>query len=79
MIEFLVNDMTCGHCVAVITQAIKSVDSSAQVEIDLANKRMRVRALANTQQLETAINNAGYTPIRVGATASARQDSEDYI
>lgn len=69
MIEFQVNNMTCGHCVAAITKAIKSVDSSAKVEIDLASKRVRVRASADAQELETAINEAGYTPVRVGATS----------
>lgn len=67
MIEFQVNDMSCGHCVAAITKAVKSVDSSAEVDIDLASKRVRVRALADAQALETAISEAGYTPVRVGA------------
>ena len=35
MIEFQVNDMTCGHCAGVITKALKSVDPTAQVEIDI--------------------------------------------
>lgn len=69
MIEFQINDMTCGHCVAVITQAVKSVDSSVKVEINLASKRVRVHTLANTQELETAISDAGYTPVRVSASA----------
>lgn len=69
MIEFQVNNMTCGHCVAAITKAVKSVDSSAKVEIDLASKRVRVHASADAQELETAINETGYTPVRVGATS----------
>lgn len=67
MIEFQVNDMTCGHCVATITKAVKSVDASAEVDIDLPNKRVRVHTLADAQAIENAINEAGYTPIRWGA------------
>ena len=40
MISFQVNDMTCGHCVATITKAVRSVDHGAKVEIDLAAHRV---------------------------------------
>ena len=31
MIEFTVNDMTCGHCASTITKAVKEVDAAARV------------------------------------------------
>jgi len=68
MIEFQVNDMTCGYCAGVITKALKAVDPAAQVEIDIAGKCVRVLASANTKEFETAIRDAGYMPVRVGAT-----------
>ncbi len=68
MLEFQVTNMTCGHCASVITKALHSVDPAAQVEIDFAGKRVRVRTSATTQALETALRDAGYTPVRVGAT-----------
>ena len=67
MIEFQVNDMTCGHCAGVITKAVKSVDAAAHIAIDVPGKRVRVQATTQTQAIEAAIREAGYTPIRVGA------------
>lgn len=65
MIEFQVNDMTCGHCVGAITQAIAAVDASAKVEIDLPTHRVRIKGSDQVEALRTAIVEAGYTPIRV--------------
>lgn len=62
MIEFQVNDMTCGHCVNAITQAIAAVDASAQVEIDLSTHRVRIRGNENVAAMQAAIVEAGYTP-----------------
>lgn len=42
MIGLNVNDMTCGHCVAAVTRAAKSVDWSAAVQVDLQSGRQRV-------------------------------------
>ena len=66
MIAFDVNDMSCGHCVGAITQAVKSVDPGAQVEIDLASHRVTIQpAQASEQVLADAIREAGYTPLPV--------------
>lgn len=62
MIEFQVNDMTCGHCVNAITQAIAAVDASAQVEIDLPSHRVRISGNDNVEAIQAAIVEAGYTP-----------------
>lgn len=63
MIAFDVNDMSCGHCVGAITQAVKSVDPAAQVEVDLASHRVTIQtAQASEQALADAIREAGYTP-----------------
>ena len=63
MIEFEVNDMTCGHCVGAITQAIAAVDASAKVEIDLPTHRVRIDGHPNVEALRAAITEAGYTPV----------------
>ncbi|HEX5686522.1 MAG TPA: heavy-metal-associated domain-containing protein [Ideonella sp.] len=63
MIAFDVNDMSCGHCVGAITQAVTAADPGAQVEVDLANHRVTIQpALAGEQALAQAIREAGYTP-----------------
>ena len=63
MIEFKVDDMTCGHCVAAITQAVKDVDAQGRVEVDLQAKRVRVESARPAAQIRAAIEEAGYTPI----------------
>ena len=66
MIEFQVNDMTCGHCVGAINKAIADVDAAAKVEIDLPTHRVRITGTEEQAELEAAIREAGYTPQRVG-------------
>jgi copper chaperone len=64
MIAFEVKDMTCGHCVSTITQAVKAVDGNAKVEIDLARHRVEIEpADADARALADAISDAGYTPL----------------
>lgn len=64
MIAFEVGDMTCGHCVGAITQALKEVDPGAQVRIDLASHRVEIEpAAADARALGDAIREAGYTPV----------------
>jgi copper chaperone len=64
MIAFEVKDMTCGHCVSTITQAVKAVDRNAKVEIDLARHRVEIEpADADARALADAISDAGYTPL----------------
>ena len=67
MISFEVNDMTCGHCVRTITDAVKGTDTDAKVQIDLSTRRVEIEpGKADAQQLSDAIQGAGYTPIHVG-------------
>ena len=64
MIAFEVNDMSCGHCVSLITQAVKAVDRDAMVTIDLARHRVEIEpGAADVQALSDAIAEAGYTPV----------------
>ena len=70
MQAFRVDDMTCGHCVSTITQAIQAADKDATVTIDLARHLVMVEPTeANPQELSDAISEAGYTPVPVPAAA----------
>jgi copper chaperone len=72
MITYEVKDMTCGHCVATITRAVQAVDRDARVEIDLGKHLVTVSPKSATaQDLQGAIEDAGYTPVAVQATSSA--------
>jgi copper chaperone len=66
MIAFEVKDMTCGHCVSTITQAVKGADRDAKVSVDLARQRIEIEPRdADAQALRDAIEDAGYTPVMV--------------
>ena len=71
MIAFEVKDMTCGHCVSMITKAVKGVDSDAAVAIDLASKRVEISSSAADQdEFRSAIAEAGYTPTEATAASA---------
>ncbi|MHB1245425.1 MAG: heavy-metal-associated domain-containing protein [Sulfuriferula sp.] len=65
MIEFKVDDMTCGHCAGVITKAVAAVDAKAKVAIDIPNHTVRIDGSTQQQALQDAITEAGYTPVLV--------------
>lgn len=69
---FEVQDMTCGHCVSSITQALKATDNDARVQIDLATHRVQVESTTvDAKALAAAIKEAGYTPVPVSVAAVA--------
>ena len=63
MITFQVNDMTCGHCVASVTKAVKTLDATAQVDIDLEAHKVKVESAQPAASVEAAIREAGFTPV----------------
>ena len=63
MIEFKVQDMSCGHCVAAISKAVKSVDADGRVDVDLEGKRVRIESAHPAREFSAAIEEAGYTPV----------------
>ena len=60
MYSYKVPDMSCGHCVAAITGAIKDVDPTAEVEADLDSGRVTVSSKADAARIEAAMREAGY-------------------
>ena len=50
MITFQVDDMTCGHCVSMITKAVRDADKKATVNIDLASHRVEHDAAGEKQE-----------------------------
>lgn len=60
MYELNIEDMTCGHCVSRVTQAIESVDSAAKVEVDLPRKYVRIDSGYRLSDLTDAMAEAGY-------------------
>ena len=60
MIELTVKDMTCNHCVGVVTKAVKSVDPNATVNVDLPTKRVQVNSTGSLGDFTKALEEAGY-------------------
>jgi len=54
MIEFRIDDMTCGHCASTITKAVQSLDQAA--------KRVRVDSQLDPDRFAATIVGAGFTP-----------------
>ena len=61
-LTYRVNDMTCGHCVSAITQAVQQADPGATVDINLSQHLVRVATHADANLIRQAIREAGYTP-----------------
>jgi P-type Cu+ transporter len=62
-ITFRVNGMTCASCVRRIEKALGKVDGVHEASVNLATEKARViydAAVANTAQLQEAVEKAGY-------------------
>lgn len=60
MIELKVDNMTCGHCVAAVTKAVKAIDPEARVDVDLPTKRVQIDTAKPVAVLTRALEEAGY-------------------
>lgn len=70
MLAFRVDDMSCAHCASAITKAVRAVDAGAKVEVDLAQRLVRiVPTETDARELGEAIADAGYTPTLVEVQA----------
>ena len=60
MMKFILPDMSCGHCVATVTETVKSLDPSAEVKVDLASKAVSVETTAPRAEVAKRLEEAGY-------------------
>ena len=60
--QFTVEDMTCGHCVTRVTEALRERDPRAKVSIDLDVRKVAVDGAAPRSDYADALRDAGYTP-----------------
>ncbi|EJL90924.1 copper chaperone [Polaromonas sp. CF318] len=58
--EFNIPAMSCGHCAGAITKAVKALDPAAQVNVDLASKKVVVQTAQDRQAVAAALAQAGY-------------------
>ena len=62
MLSFNIPNMTCGHCVRAITQAVLAVDPAAQVQADVPTKLVEVDTTATRDSVVARLVEAGYQP-----------------
>jgi len=60
MLVLNVPEMSCGHCVATIEAAVRSVDAAAKVQADLPSRTVRVDTAAEDRAVREALAAAGY-------------------
>jgi copper chaperone CopZ len=59
---FTVNGMTCGHCVAAVTEEVSRIDNVTSVEVDLPTGAVTVRSTGPVDPVAraAAVDEAGY-------------------
>ena len=62
MLEFDIANLSCGHCVRAVTEAVHEVDPAAQVDAALGTKHVRVATQAARGQGVAALGEAGSGP-----------------
>ena len=62
MLTFQIPNMTCGHCVKAVTQAVHAVDPAATVQTDLASHEVKVETTASRESVVAQLAEAGYQP-----------------
>ncbi len=58
--QFTVTGMTCGHCEAAVTRAIKQLDGGAQVTIEREQDLVKVDSTEPREAIAAAIREEGY-------------------
>lgn len=67
MLRLPVEGMTCGHCVAAVTRAVKAVPGAGAVHVDLASGQVAVEGQPDPEAVRAAIAEEGYVPGAVSA------------
>lgn len=62
MLTFHLPDMTCGHCVRTVTQAVQAADATARVQADVPNHQVHVETTLPRAAVVAALAEAGYPP-----------------
>ncbi|MFN9707936.1 MAG: heavy-metal-associated domain-containing protein [Burkholderiales bacterium] len=63
MISLRVLDMSCEHCVSVITRTLQMQDPAAKIQINLAQHQVDITSSKlETSQILRWVQEAGYTP-----------------
>ena len=59
-ITLQVEGMSCGHCIRAVTKAITALDATAEVEVDLAAKRVVAQTGLPRADVVRAVEEEGF-------------------
>ena len=63
--KFHIADMTCGHCVSMVTKAILAADTDAKVEVNLTDKTLQLTTDLSNAEVIDVLTAAGYPATEV--------------
>lgn len=61
MQTFILEGMTCNHCVGAITKAVQDVDPKARVSAEISTGKVDIESQASRASLIKAMKEAGYS------------------
>ena len=60
MYQIRTEGMTCGGCAGAVTRAVKALDASATVSVDLETQRITVDSTKAREEVARVINEIGF-------------------
>jgi copper chaperone len=60
MLRYTIENMSCGHCVATVSKAVRGVDASAVVRADVAGRSLEIDTGVTSEAIVAAVAAAGY-------------------
>jgi len=70
MLKLKIENMTCNHCISLVTKAIKQQEGSALVEVDLSTNTATIDSLLDEQDIITALDEIGYSATKISSCCS---------
>jgi len=58
--SYIVDGMTCGHCAQAVTNALKGLNDTAEINVDLKSKKVSIIGLNDISIIKEAIEDAGF-------------------
>ncbi len=79
MKQYNVTGMSCAACVARVEKAVNSVDGVTSCSVSLLTNSMGVEGLADSQEVISAVENAGYGATLKGAESVSKNTENDEL
>ncbi len=60
--RFTIPNLSCGHCVRAVTEAVQAADPAATVQADTATHQVQVQSTLARAEIAARLQAAGYAP-----------------